>query len=108
MSYQLGPVMMDALVLAILYDEDTYGYLISQRIKQIVTLKDSTLYPVLKRLQEAGFLETYDQPFQGRNRKYYHITQIGMDKYHKSVAEWNDYKKNVERILLRKESQKDG
>lgn len=101
MAYQLGANMLDALVLAIAYDDDTYGYMISQKIKKVVSLKDSTLYPVLKRLQEAGCLETYDQLYQGRNRKYYRITKKGTAMYKEKINEWLEYKKNVEDILLK-------
>ncbi len=105
MAYQPGAAMMDALVLAIIYKEDAYGYKISQEIKKVVSLKDSTLYPVLKRLQEAGYLETYDRPFQGRNRKYYHITGPGIAKYEACVKEWLEYKENVEQILMSEEQE---
>jgi len=107
MSYQLGPSMMDALVLSILYNNDAYGYLISQRIKKIASLKESTLYPVLKRLLEAGFLDTYDQQFQGRNRKYYRITPRGKEKYLCALEEWNIYKEKLEQILFRKDADED-
>ncbi|MEG0369169.1 MAG: helix-turn-helix transcriptional regulator, partial [Hungatella sp.] len=46
--------MLDTFVLAIISRQDTYGYLISQEIKKVIDLKESTLYPVLRRLQEAG------------------------------------------------------
>lgn len=99
MVYQLGSAMTDAFVLAIVSRGDTYGYLISQMIKPIVNLKESTLYPVLKRLLEAGFLESYDMPFQGRNRRYYRITELGMEKHKYYLEEWEIYKKDVEHVL---------
>lgn len=100
MVYQLGAAMMDAFVLSIIRQEDTYGYQISQKIKTIVNLKESTLYPVLRRLQESGYLETYDQEYQGRNRKYYHITENGKRQQEFYVEEWQKYKVDVEQILL--------
>lgn len=101
MAYQLGASMLEALVLAIAYDDDAYGYIISQKIKKVVSLKESTLYPVLKRLLEAGYLETYDKIYEGRNRKYYRITEQGAAMYENKVNEWLEYKKNVEEILLK-------
>ena len=77
MVYQLTPALLDAMVLAIAEDEDAYGYMIAQRLKNIASQKESSLYPVLKRLLEAGLLETYDQEYQGRNRRYYRITEEG-------------------------------
>ena len=70
MVYQLTPALLDAMVLAIAEGEDAYGYMIAQRLKSIASQKESSLYPVLKRLLEAGLLETYDQEYQGRNRRY--------------------------------------
>lgn len=100
MIYPYSSVLLDAFVLSIAAEGDTYGYLIAQRLKPMVSLKDSTLYPVLRRLLEAGYLETYDQPFQGRNRRYYHITPAGLARQSFYVEEWHEYRKNVEGILM--------
>ena len=70
MGFQLGSVLLDACVLAVVMKEDTYGYKLTQEVKQIMDVSESTLYPVLRRLQKDGYLTTYDQPFQGRNRRY--------------------------------------
>ena len=104
MVYQLGSALLDAFVLAIVSKGDAYGYQISQEIKTVVNLKESTLYPVLKRMQEAGYLEVYDRPFQGRNRRYYRITDSGQDKKRYYVKEWIDFGMDVERILRGGES----
>ena len=45
--------------------------------RRIMTVSESTLYPVLRRLQKEGYLETYDQAFAGRNRRYYRLTEAG-------------------------------
>lgn len=55
-------------------------------------ISESTLYPVLRRLQKNSFLSTYDQPYQGRHRRYYRITDSGRLKYEQLLEEWNDYK----------------
>ena len=74
MTYQLTTPLLDACVLAILNIEDAYGYTLTQKVKEVVDISESTLYPVLRRLQKDNYLSTYDEPFQGRNRRYYHIT----------------------------------
>lgn len=99
MVYQAGAAMLDAFVLSIISRNDTYGYQICQEIKETVNLKESSLYPMLKRLQVAGYLETYDQPYQGRNRRYYKITEMGEQKKAFYVEEWDQYKSDVDRIL---------
>lgn len=100
MIYQLGTTLTDAMVLAIISKGDAYGYSISQQLKKVTELKESTLYPVLRRLQNNGFLGTYDQPFQGRNRKYYSITPEGKSQYSYFIDEWIKYREEVEEIIL--------
>ena len=51
MAIQLGSVLLDACVLAVVMREDTYGYKLTQEVKQIMDVSESTLYPVLRRLQ---------------------------------------------------------
>ena len=89
MIFPMNAPMFDLLILSIMTLEDSYGYQISQKIKKVSNTKDSTLYPILKRLQEQGFLSAYDQPFQGRNRRYYQML----------LAEWSAYKEAVDLIL---------
>ncbi|MDK2562124.1 PadR family transcriptional regulator [Romboutsia sedimentorum] len=100
MSFQLGSSLLDACVLAILTKEDTYGYILTQNVREIMNISESTLYPVLRRLQKDEYVITYDQPFQGRNRRYYQITDLGIKKYKEYILEWSDYKINVDKILL--------
>lgn len=100
MALQLGAGIMDACVLAVLEREDTYGYVLTQRVREVMTISESTLYPVLRRLQKEGYLTTYDQAFQGRNRRYYKITDEGRVKYKEYINEWNDYKVKIDKILL--------
>ena len=99
MTFQLGAALLDACVLAVLSHGDTYGYVLTQSVKQTMDISESTLYPVLRRLQKDGCLETYDQPFQGRNRRYYHITEAGQNRLEKARTEWTDYKRRVDAML---------
>ena len=55
MAIQLGSVLLDACVLAVVMREDTYGYKLTQEVKQIMDVSESTLYPVLRRLQKDGY-----------------------------------------------------
>ena len=77
MAFNTGAALLDALVLSTAEREPTYGYRITQQVRQIMMVSESTLYPVLRRLQKEGHLETYDQEFAGRNRRYYQITDAG-------------------------------
>lgn len=100
MAFQLGAALLDACVLAVLSREDTYGYVLTQNVRQIMSISESTLYPVLRRLQKDECLTTYDEAYQGRNRRYYKITEKGTEKLSEYLAEWGDYKINVDKVLL--------
>ncbi|MDD3218014.1 MAG: PadR family transcriptional regulator [Lachnospiraceae bacterium] len=91
MTFTLNAPMFDYLVLAVIRQHDTYGYEISQTIKSVSDTKDSTLYPVLKRLQDQHLVTTYNQEYQGRNRKYYSITQEGTVRYEEMCMEWDKF-----------------
>ena len=100
MVFQLGSALLDACVLAVLSRGDTYGYVLTQNIKEIVDVSESTLYPVLRRLQKDNCLTAYDRAFQGRNRRYYAITPAGRDKLNFYLNEWKGYKERLDMILF--------
>ena len=74
MYFPTSSALIEFLILAVLEQGDSYGYEISQTIKLIANIKESTLYPILKKLEASGFLTTYSREFQGRMRKYYSLT----------------------------------
>ena len=99
MAFTLNASMMDFLVLSVITEGDAYGYQSSQIIKRASNTKDSTLYPILKRLQEHHFVVTYDQQYQGRNRKYYRITPEGRQRQTELLKEWEEYKFIIDDIV---------
>ena len=99
MAIQLGSVLLDACVLAVVMREDTYGYKLTQEVKQIMDVSESTLYPVLRRLQKDGCLSTYDQEFGGRNRRYYKITEQGQAQLRLYRIEWKNYAAKINRLF---------
>lgn len=100
MVFTAGSALLDAVVLSVVSLEGTYGYKITQDVRKIMDVSESTLYPVLRRLQKDGFLETYDMEFQGRNRRYYKITSNGMILLDNYRREWVSFRKGVDEILL--------
>lgn len=100
MSFQLGAALLDACVLAILRKEDTYGYVLTQKVKEVLNISESSLYPVLRRLQKNNYLTTYDESYQGRNRRYYQITDLGKEKLQEYLVDWIEYEKKINMILL--------
>jgi len=99
MSFQPVSGMLDACVLAVLSKEDAYGYILTQNVKEAFEVSESTLYPVLRRLERDSCLTAYDVPYQGRNRRYYKITARGKDRFIDYVGSWNDYKRKIDRIF---------
>lgn len=99
MGFPISSGLLDAMVLSVVGSCDTYGYEITQLLKTAVDVSESTLYPVLRRLQKGGFLETYDKEFMGRNRRYYRITADGSQALFNYRDEWQDYKTKVDRFL---------
>ncbi len=102
MVFTAGSALLDAVVLSVVSLEGTYGYKITQDVRKIMDVSESTLYPVLRRLQKDGYLETYDMEFQGRNRRYYKITSNGMILLDKYRSEWILFRNGVDEILLGK------
>lgn len=100
MAFNTGAALLDALVLSTAAREPTYGYRITQDVRQIMVVSESTLYPVLRRLQKEGYLETYDQEFGGRNRRYYRLTEPGDKALQNYRTEWVDYKAKIDAMLL--------
>lgn len=99
MIFTLNAPLLDLLVLSVIGQGDAYGYQISQILKRVSNAKDSTLYPVLRRLQENGWVEVYDQPFQGRNRRYYHMTDAGREHRRELFEEWKCFREAIEEIV---------
>ena len=103
MAFNTGAALMDALVLSIVAQEPTYGYKITQEVRAVMVVSESTLYPVLRRLQKDGCLDTYDQEFAGRNRRYYRLTEAGRQRLADYRREWRDYRRSIDRLLLGEE-----
>ncbi|MBR1931496.1 MAG: PadR family transcriptional regulator [Lachnospiraceae bacterium] len=93
MVFNTGAALLDAIVLAIVSKEPegTYGYKITQEVRQVIELSESTLYPVLRRLQKDECLEVYDMECAGRNRRYYKITSRGWAQLRLYESEWRSY-----------------
>lgn len=100
MTYPLSTPLLEFLTLSVIARGDSYGYEISQQLKTVSSMKDSSLYPILKRLQENNFVETYDQQYQGRNRRYYHITEAGSRHLQMLLTEWLQYRQSIDDIVM--------
>ena len=99
MAFAMGTQLLDGCVLAVLARGDAYGYELTQQVKERLDISESTLYPVLRRLQRDGLLRVYDRPYQGRNRRYYAITPVGHTQLDRRRTEWRQFRDGVEELL---------
>lgn len=101
MVFNIGAPLLDAIVLAVVSEESegTYGYKITQDVRKVIDVSESTLYPVLRRLQKDECLEVYDRQFDGRNRRYYKVTDRGMAQLQLYRSEWKIYSRKISAIL---------
>ena len=88
MDIQLKRGLLDVCVLAAIKDEDSYGYQIIKDMKPYVEVSESTLYPILRRLEAAEMLTVRTAEHNGRLRKYYHITPMGLARIETFKEEW--------------------
>jgi PadR family transcriptional regulator PadR len=99
MDSQLKKGFLELLVLASLKTQASYGYRIIQDVSQTVEISESTLYPILKRLELQNFLVTYTEEYNSRLRKYYQITSAGIQKLKDCRQEFEQIKKIYDYIL---------
>ena len=90
MDIQLKRGLLDLCVLSTIKDEASYGYNIIKSIKPYVEISESTLYPILRQLENGNFLTVESSEHNGRLRKYYHITQQGIDRIEEFKTEWQE------------------
>lgn len=97
MVFNTGAALLDAIVLAVVSKEQegTYGYKITQEVRQVIELSESTLYPVLRRLQKDECLSVYDMECAGRNRRYYKVTEKGIAQLGLYESEWKRYSAKI-------------
>ena len=90
MDAQLKRGLLEVCALAAIRNEDSYGYKIIRDMQPYVEVSESTLYPILRRLETAELLTVYSQEHGGRLRKYYHITEAGLARLSLFMEEWKE------------------
>lgn len=90
MDIQMKRGLLDVCVLAAIQDEESYGYQIIKELKPYVEISESTLYPILRRLEGAELLTVRTVEHNGRLRKYYHITPSGVKRIEDFKKEWSE------------------
>ncbi len=82
--------LLEVCVLTALYKQDSYGYRIIKDVSPYIKISESTLYPILRRLESGKYLSVYSVEHNGRLRKYYKITQTGKKKISDFLYEWDE------------------
>lgn len=95
---------IDLIILSLLVTEDLYGYEMAKKMKEksqgLFHLKDGTLYPALKRVEQNQYISGYWQDSEGAaRRKYYRITELGLQELKQSQKEWKQLKNILELFL---------
>ena len=99
MYFPVSALLIEYMILSVVESRDSYGYEISQTVKKAADIKESTLYPILKKLEASGFLTTYSREFQGRMRKYYSLTNGGIEQLVTLKDEWALYTDTINGII---------
>ncbi|MBO4378213.1 MAG: PadR family transcriptional regulator [Clostridia bacterium] len=93
MDAQLKRGLIEACILKLLTKGDSYGYQLVREAEEVLSISESTLYPVLRRLETAGALTVYSMEHNGRLRKYYAVTDEGRKRINEFLTEWEDVMK---------------
>jgi len=104
MDVQIKKGLSEALVLYIVSQGDIYGYKLVQDLSEVIPLSESTLYPILRRLESQGFVGTYSQEYNGRLRKYYRITESGRARCQEYREQWKEAQKAIDFLLKGEET----
>ena len=103
MDVQLKRGLLDICVLAAIKNKDSYGYQIIKDMKPYVEISESTLYPILRRLETAQMLTVNKVEYNGRLRKYYHITQQGLNRIEDFKNYWHEIV-SIFRFIIKEEN----
>lgn len=90
MDVQMKRGLLEVCVLSAIRDSDSYGYRIIKDMKPYVEISESTLYPILRRLEAAGMLSVRNETHNGRLRKYYRILRAGEERIRQFREEWRE------------------
>ena len=100
MDAQMKRGLLDVCVLSAIRNEESYGYKIISELQPYIKISESTLYPILRRLEASGAVVTRTEEYNGRLRKYFRITQSGVAKIAEFIADMEEFKK-ISNFIMR-------
>jgi PadR family transcriptional regulator PadR len=99
MAIQASGALLDLCVLAVIDHGETYGYVLTQKIRHTLGVAESSIYPVLRRLQKNAYLNIDDRPHDGRNRRYYSITGTGRSHLETLITDWTTFRNHLDCLI---------
>ena len=99
MDAQLKKGLLEVCVLSAISEEESYGYKIISDLAPYIEISESTLYPILKRLESGGAVTTRSVEHNGRLRKYFKITETGKKKIDEFIDTKDEFKRISSYIL---------
>ena len=105
--FEIDTRVLELCVLIAIDKEDTYGYKLTQELSDEFNISESTVYPVLRRLQKSNYLATYNKSIDGRNRRYYTLTDDGKKELEKQLESWSKYKNKVDNFIMKSKEGRD-
>lgn len=96
--------VLELIVLLCVYKKDMYGYELVSEVSKVINVNEGTIYPLLKRLTNEHYFETYlSESTEGPPRKYYRITGNGKTRTTELLQEWNEFHEQVSRFIKESE-----
>lgn len=100
MNAQFKKGVLELCVLTLISRKDYYGYELVEEISKVLEISEGTLYPILRRLTEENYFETYlRESSEGPPRKYYRITKAGKDFQKDQFKQWAEFNKQIEKLI---------
>ena len=100
MDTQFKKGVVELCILQVIAEDDLYGYEVISKLAEPLNINENTIYPILRRLTEHGYFETYSKETSfGAPRKYYHITMKGKKQLEEKLKAWIEFNQAVKEIL---------
>ena len=100
MNPQFKKGVLELIVLEAVRRKDRYGYELVEEVSRVIDVNEGTIYPLLKRLTNEHYFETYlRESTEGPPRKYYHLTAAGILHLRELEKEWEEFSRNVNKFL---------
>jgi len=101
MNTQFKKGVLELIVLMCIQKKDMYGYELVTEVSMVIDVNDGTIYPILKRLTNEKYFDTYlVESKEGPSRKYYHITDIGVKYLNSQKKEWDSFNKAISKFMM--------